>query len=137
VPALELVHNGLTAATLRAIFHRPAGAEGAARLCELDLSFNPVGDDGARLLAKCPHLAKVTVLRLAGCGIGDEGARALADAPHLNEVEELALENNPIGDPGLRPWLKTNDWRSLRRLSLPRAGPSQLMREQLANKFHD
>jgi uncharacterized protein (TIGR02996 family) len=135
IPALNLSANGLTAAAVQAIFYRPAGAEGAVRLCELDLSFNPVGDDGARLVAKCPHLAKLTVLRLAGCGIGDEGTHALANAPHLNAVEELALENNPIGDPGFRPWLTTSNWRSLRQISLPRAGLSQLMRKRLADNF--
>jgi uncharacterized protein (TIGR02996 family) len=131
VPALDLAGNGLTAAALQAIFHRPAGAGGAVRLCELDLSFNQLGDDGARLLAKCPHLAPLRVLRLANCGIGDEGARALAGSPHLNEVEELSLENNPIGDPGFRPWPGTPHWRALRHLSPPRQGISQLMRNQL------
>jgi uncharacterized protein (TIGR02996 family) len=136
VPALDLAGNGLTAAAVQAIFYRPAGAEGEVRLRELDLSFNErLGDDGARLLAQCPHLAKLTRLRLAGCGIGDEGARALANCPHMNEVEELSLENNPIGAPGFRPWLKTSNWRSLRRLSPPRQGLSQYVREELGNRF--
>lgn len=136
VPALDLTGNGLTAAALQAIFHRPVGSEGAVRLRELDLSFNELGDDGARLVAKCPHLASLTLLRLANCGIGDDGARALANAPHLNEVEELALENNPIGDPGFRAWPGTSHWRSLRYLSPPRIGLSQYMRDQLAAKFN-
>ncbi len=137
VPVLDLAGNGLNAAAAQAILFRPVGAEGAVKLRELDLSFNErLSDDGTQLLVNCPHLVRLTVLRLANCGIGDEGVRALADAPYLNEVVELALENNPIGDVGLRPWLETSHWRSLRQVSLPRAGPSQWMRDRLAIRFH-
>jgi uncharacterized protein (TIGR02996 family) len=136
IPALDLAGNGLTPASLQAILHRPAGAEGAVRLRELDVSFKELGDAGARLVANCPHLAKLTLLRLANCDIRDDGARALAGSPHLNEVEELALENNPIDDAGFRPWLETPHWRALRRLTPPRMGISQLMRDKLAEKFN-
>jgi hypothetical protein len=130
VPVLDLAGNELTATGLQAILHGSVNPE-SVRLIELDLSFNQLGDDGARVLAKCPHLSKLMVLKLASCGIGDEGARALANSPHLNEVAELNVENNPIGDPGFRPWLESTHWRSLRRLAPPRIGISPYMRDAL------
>lgn len=137
MPVLDLTANGLTAAGLLAIFTLPSGADSAGvRLRELELSFNELGDDGARVLAKCPHLANLTALRLANCGIGDEGTRALANCAHLNEVVELNLENNPIGDVGFLPFRNARHWNSLRRLLPPRIGVSQQMLKALDLKFN-
>lgn len=137
VPVLDLSANGLTPAGLQAILTRPAGAPGAPRLCELDLSFNTeLGDPGVRVLAACPHLAQLTVLRLTNCGIGDEGVRALAGAAYLARVEVLDLEANPTGDPGLRAFHDTRYWPALRSLSVPRLGPSLHMRQMLDLRFN-
>lgn len=138
VPVLDLSTNELTAAGLQAILARPPGGDLAAvRLGELDLSGNgQLGDDGARLVASCPHLAPLRVLRLADCGISDDGARALANPPYLNHVETLDLDHNAIGDPGFRPWLGTRHWQSLRRLMMPRVGLSPWMRQRLDQQFN-
>jgi hypothetical protein len=134
VPVLDLAVNGLNASGLQAILARPRGA---VRLEELDLTGNvALGDDGARVLAKSPQLAGLTVLRLVGCNIGDEGARALAACPHMTRVAELNLENNPIGDAGFRPWLEAGaNWRSLRRILPPRLGVSGDMHWKLEQAF--
>ena len=138
VPALDLSANGLKAAGLRAILFRPQGVDaGPVRLAELDLSGNEeLGDNGARVLAACPHLTDLTALRLTNCGIGDEGARALAGAQHLNRVEALDLENNPIGDAGARAFLDTRYWRALRNFTLPRIGVPIGTRKDLEAKFN-
>jgi uncharacterized protein (TIGR02996 family) len=138
VPVLDLSRNGLNAASLHLILTRPSGSlpPDAVRLEELDLSHNELGNDGARVLAKCPDLAGLRVLRLIGCGIGDDGARAVAESPHLNELVELDVANNPIGDSGCRGFLDTPHMRSLRLLSIPRIGVSPPVRQRLRNSFH-
>ncbi len=137
VPVLDLSANGLTTAGLQAILTRPPGDPATVRLRELDLSFNTeLGDAGVRVLAACPHLAKLTALRLTNCGIGDEGVRALAGAAHLTRVEALDLDANPIGDPGLRVFHDTRYWAALRSLTVPRIGPSLHMRQLLDRAFN-
>ena len=138
VPALDLSNNGLTPSGLQAILTRPPGEPAAVRLGDLDLSHNPgLGDAGAALLAKCPHLAPLKALRLAECNIGEEGVRALANAPHLTRVTELDLEGNMrIDDDALRPFLDTRFWSALRKLTIPRLGPSPRMRQALDVKWN-
>jgi len=134
VPILDLSENGLNAAGLQVILTRASTMNdpGSVRVVELDLKQNDqLGNEGARVLAACPQLAGLQVLRLAGCGIGDEGARALAESPYLNQVTLLDLGFNPIGDAGFRPFLKTTQMRSLRRLITPTIGVSHPIRRQL------
>ncbi|MBL8924312.1 MAG: hypothetical protein JNJ54_36020 [Myxococcaceae bacterium] len=66
--------------------------EGTASLVALDLSANPLGDDGARELAAAPALGQVELLMLAGCAIGPAGARALLDSPHLQQAKRIVLD---------------------------------------------
>jgi uncharacterized protein (TIGR02996 family) len=137
VPVLDLSANDLTVAGLQAILTRPSGEPAPVRVTDLDLSHNPgLGDAGAALLAACPHLTQLGVLRLAECAIRDAGVRALANAPHLIRAHELDLENNPIGDSGLRPFLDTRYWTALRKLTLPRIGVTLPMRQALDAKWN-
>ncbi len=60
--------------------------------CEtLDLSGNPLGPDGATLLA-ASELPALRVLRLRGCAIGVAGAEALAASPMHAHLRELDLD---------------------------------------------
>ena len=138
VPALDLSRNGLNAAGLQAILTRPPGsAPAAVRLEELSLAHNTeLGSDGARVLARCPDLAGLRVLRLVDCGIGDDGARALAESPHLNRLVILDIANNPMSDTGCRAFLDAPRLCSLRRLTVPGAGPTPRMRERIQERFH-
>src|SRR5262249_18279651 len=84
----------------------------AAQLRTLDLSDNPIGDTGARHLARWPGLASVRVLRLSGCGLTAVGAAALADSEHLQNLTQLYLQRNEIRGAGVAallrntvPWL--------------------------------
>ncbi len=137
VPVLDLSTNVLTAAGLRVILTCPPGPvePGFVRLRELVLSHNELGNDGARVLAACPHLAELRTLRLVGCGIGDDGIRALAESPHLNQLVTLEVVNNPIGDPGCRAFLETPHMHSLRRLLVPGVGISLRVRQLLRQQY--
>jgi hypothetical protein len=88
--------SALTTATFAASLTRvslercavgPAGVAALAsampNLISLGLAGNPIGDEGARLLAGCPQLVQLEELKLSGCGIGTDGATALLDSPHL------------------------------------------------------
>ncbi|QJW98898.1 TIGR02996 domain-containing protein [Frigoriglobus tundricola] len=137
VPVLDLSGNDLTAYGLQAIIgHLPAGVSSEVRLTELDLSANEtLGNAGAKMLADCPYLENLTVLRLANCGISDDGARALANGRHLERVTTLDLSTNPIDSNGFREFLNTRYWRSLRRLIPPRGISAQIY-ELLDRKFN-
>lgn len=137
VPVLDLALNGLTHASLQAIFARPPSASpDSLRLEELHLGSNTLDDAGAVVLAHCPHLATLTVLTLPNCNIGDEGARALANSPHLNRVRHLDLSNNPIGDSGFRALHDSRHWGALRRLVYSPLSVSPKMRDGLDKKFN-
>ncbi|MCI0637625.1 MAG: TIGR02996 domain-containing protein [Gemmataceae bacterium] len=72
------------------------------RAAYLDLSNNHVRDQGARLLARSPHMAHVRGLNLSSSGIGDSGLKALATSPHLCALRELYLCDNRITTSGVR-----------------------------------
>ena len=60
-----------------------------------------IRDEGLRLLAESPALARFTSLELPSCGIGDVGAIALAESPHARQLRTLNLRTNVIGDAGV------------------------------------
>jgi uncharacterized protein (TIGR02996 family) len=74
-----------------------------AGLTTLVLGAQEVRDDGAAAFGdpKC-RLTALRRLHLSYCLIGDDGARALARSPHLAGLERLNLAGNPIGSAGRR-----------------------------------
>jgi len=138
VPVLDLSDNELRAAGLQVILNRISGPidPSTIRLRDLDLSRNStLGNDGMRVLAACPHLDSLQVLRLVDCGIGDDGLRVLAKSSHLNSVVKLDLSNNPIGNVGCNALLDRSHLRELRFLILSTSGLSAAMKKGLADAF--
>jgi uncharacterized protein (TIGR02996 family) len=80
-------------------------------LRNLGLDFWPLGNEGARALAKNPALANLTRLSVNSCGIGDAGLRALARSRHLQGLVQLDIMGNQLRkatalfDPALLPRL--------------------------------
>jgi uncharacterized protein (TIGR02996 family) len=137
IPILDLSSNDLGPAGLLVILNRSSSSPPREiRLRELDLSHNRLGDDGARILARSPHLASLRVLRLGDCEIGDEGARALAESPYLHQLVRLDLGSNPIGDPGFREFLSSSNLPNLRHLNYTVLRISSEMRRDLDMRFH-
>ncbi len=66
----------------------------------LDLSDNPLGDDGGRLLAAEPVLARFARLDLSRTGLGDDGLTALLRSPYASSLRELDVSQNKITDAG-------------------------------------
>jgi len=91
---------GLTSLVLHGYLDRPGilahllGRPHLAGLTSLSLQ-DPIGGEGLRALARCPHLAHLRALKLSGCGLTDEGFRELAFSPHLTGLRSLDLSRNP------------------------------------------
>jgi uncharacterized protein (TIGR02996 family) len=71
-----------------------AGSE-APNLRTLDLTGNPIGDQGAEALAASPFVASLRELDLSGCDLGAAGANALASSPHLVRLRRLTVSAMP------------------------------------------
>jgi len=69
-------------------------------LRRLDLSHNPVGDEGARVLARAGALRELELLDLRHTTIGDAGARSLAGSGNLAALRELRLWGSQVGPAG-------------------------------------
>jgi Ran GTPase-activating protein (RanGAP) involved in mRNA processing and transport len=80
-------------------------------ISKLDLAGNPLGTEGANVLANklgrnmIPHLKKVWIER---CGVGDNGLERIASALEQNStLEVIALQGNVFGEPGLKALAKS------------------------------
>jgi uncharacterized protein (TIGR02996 family) len=67
-----------------------------ARIRELCLNAQHLGNAGAFRLARCPYLAGLEMLRVGWSDLGDEGAFALATSPVLTRLTKLDVRSNPI-----------------------------------------
>jgi hypothetical protein len=78
----------------------------------LNLSTNPIGDEGAILLADVfSNPITVTNLSLRGCGIGNVGAIALAGLLKKNtKIKAVDLRSNAVADEGRQALLKASLW---------------------------
>jgi uncharacterized protein (TIGR02996 family) len=75
-----------------------AGSPHLARLTTLILGGTGFGDVGAATLAHAEcQLVSLRWLHLVSCNVDDDGARVLARAPHLAGLERLDLAGNLIG----------------------------------------
>ncbi len=91
---LSLAHAQMSATGLAALVGSPA-AEG---LEELDLSFNPLGVEGARVLAR--SLPRLGELNLSRTRLGNEGAAILAESGLLSRLRALDLSLDQVGPEG-------------------------------------
>lgn len=64
-----------------------------AKLTSLNLSWNRIGDEGAKMIAANPAVAQLRTLDLSGTRIGIAGAKALLDSLHLARLSELKVNN--------------------------------------------
>jgi uncharacterized protein (TIGR02996 family) len=126
--SLALPYNNLSADGLR----RLAGAW-PGRPAMLNLSWNPLGDEGVRALAESPLAERLEALDLGYAELGDGAARALADSPRLARLATLNLGTNRIGCEGLRALAGSPHLSSLRSLNLGynrlKAGDSDVLVE--------
>jgi uncharacterized protein (TIGR02996 family) len=97
--SLDLSDNRLDASSMHAL------AERGGTFTKLALANNPLGDEGARVLAAASELS-FDVLDLGGCGITDVGAAALVQAPWIAGIGVLDLHGNSLGQGAAREQLR-------------------------------
>ena len=124
-----------------------AKVPGVERLKDLDLGFNPLGDEGVEALAAADFSAlNRLIMPTVGVGdrgvsalaaqetfhvleyvmlsknqISDDGAQALARASWLSQARTIDLRANPIGDEGVKAFLAREDFGRLEHISLSEA----------------
>ncbi|MBY0232307.1 MAG: TIGR02996 domain-containing protein [Gemmataceae bacterium] len=84
---LEMEGNGLTPAALAPLLRSGR----LDRLRHLDLSHNPLGQEGAEMLSAAAFGRPLDRLSLGACGLGDEGVAALAGNASLRAARHLRL----------------------------------------------
>jgi hypothetical protein len=92
---LSLAHGQMGPVGLADLLFCPA----ASSLETLDLSFNALGAEGARLLARA-GLRRLTTLNLSRTGMGNDGTRVLAGSDLLARLLALDLSLDQVGNEG-------------------------------------
>ena len=88
------------------------------RLRALDLSRNPLGDEGVQRLAQRGSWGELRRLELTGTQLGPLGAWTLAHGPWVHGLERLGLSVNALGGAGVRTLHHGVSWPALRSLEL-------------------
>jgi hypothetical protein len=107
-------------------------------LTRLDLSENPIEDNGARFLAVAPGLANLAELALNDCGIGADGVAALADSVRLPGLRRLELDGSagpPISEEAAAELARGPISGGLTRLTLRRRRLTEAARQLLRRRF--
>jgi len=90
-----------------------------ARVPEIDLCGNFLGNAAIAHLASARHLHQLRSLHLGFNDLTDQGLRALAEIPHLSQLRELYLDDNKhLAATGLRPLADSPYMANLRLLDL-------------------
>jgi hypothetical protein len=97
VETLTQADTGITAAGAQVVI----GPDSVYGLSTLDLSGNPLGDEGVEAIAASPYGSYLRSLYLNEVGATDRAARALASSPHLADLGYLELKGNALTDAGL------------------------------------
>lgn len=103
---LYLARNHFTNRSMRLVSH---ALRQTKNLKDLDLSFNPIGDEGAKILTEALSSENCFLreLDLTCTSIGDEGARYLAKIlPQNLRLERLILNKNDLSEEGLEAFIE-------------------------------
>ncbi|HJN76791.1 MAG TPA: hypothetical protein QGF58_22870 [Myxococcota bacterium] len=91
VKDLDLRGNSLTAAGVTILGDGPFG-----KLERLDLSDNPLGDEGLEALAATARVDTLRSLGIARVGFGERGVFLIASSPYLAGLDRLDVRGNQI-----------------------------------------
>jgi uncharacterized protein (TIGR02996 family) len=113
---LELWADNLTGADIRPLTESPH----VQNLRSLELDGNPLGDEGAQILAHAANLPNLSHLSLYLCEVNAAGMEALGEAS-LPRLDSLSVAASQFGDVGLTAFLAGSLPGQLAKLELSRA----------------
>ena len=93
------------------------GGKGAT-WCELNLDQNVFDADGVSMLAVSPRLANLRQLWCGSVPMGDEGAKAIARSHFLTQLTDLQLNDAEIGVPGIEALFNSPNLANVRFLDI-------------------
>jgi hypothetical protein len=93
---LDFSNNKLTAASVAALSKADIGS-----VYTLQLSRNPLGDEGVEAVLANPRTNELANLYLDHTGMTDRGARALAASPLVSSLLYLAVGGNQLSEAGV------------------------------------
>lgn len=105
-------------------------------LTELDLSLNPIGNNGAKLLSESP-LSNLLRLNLRDCSITNRGAKALAESKNLFKIQRFHLNENNLGANGIKSILSAPYVSNITHLSISLDSKLFASNENLFIKFNN
>ena len=93
IEELELFHTDLTADQLQTILK----SKHLTGLKRLGLGLNPLGDDGATVLANWPGLAQLDTLNVSSCQLSPGGVQTLLASAAIDNLTRLRIGGNEDG----------------------------------------
>ena len=127
---LVLNNSALDVGVVRSL----AGAALLDSVEELDLGTSAIGDEGAGLLARSPHLGQLRRLNLSSNGLGPAACAALGEGA-FPCLRSLHLRANHVGDEGLRILARGHELGKLRALHASHNRITSLGALELAEAF--
>jgi uncharacterized protein (TIGR02996 family) len=115
----------------------PAVVNALTRFPSLDLSRNPLGNDGVQRLLRSDDASRLRHLDLNRCLIGDRGVTALAGRPDLRALRSLSLRHSRFGEVGAMALLESPHLDRLRRLDLRNCELSPETKDEFRHRFGD
>jgi uncharacterized protein (TIGR02996 family) len=130
VTELAFTRCPMTAADLERVLDAWVGR----RLTALWVNECPVGDAGARVIARHPATAGLRLLRAHTADLTSRGVKALVDSPHLDRVTLATFAHNPIGDTGAKHLLRWAALPGMAELYVMNAGISKRVGERFLGR---
>jgi uncharacterized protein (TIGR02996 family) len=120
----------------RAVLGRLFKSPLLSRLSALHLTECKIANEGAILLADCPHVTGLQTLRLGENAMDDQAIEVLSDSPNLTNLTSLSMPGNLIGDLGARLLASSTRFPHLESLDLSRNQIGDVGAEALALSPH-
>ena len=128
---IDLSGNRITHVTLDALGESPL-----TPILDLALVGNPIGDRGARSLARGSTFSTVSFLNLANTGITSAGVESLLSEDSVLDLGSLHLSDNLIGDEGIIAIARSPRSCYLTGLSINGVGMTDVGAKALADSPH-
>lgn len=129
--SLDVSRCRLTSSTMQALVH----ATPLRSLEVLRMNHMALGEEGARLLARCDWMSGLKVLELRATSIGD-GAKFMLRAEHLNGLEHLDISFNTMKKPSFEALEQATHLHHIESLELEQVGLAESHADLFEHTYH-